>query len=140
MRSMYSSRAALDFVGQLLDMVAAAHRVGRAGDAAFVRDDLLRAQGQPRGFFGGQPERFVLGVGVQRLRAAQHRRQRLHRDAHHVDVGLLRGERRSGGLDVKAQHHRAGIARAETLAHDVAHKAAARRGTWRSLPENCCAR
>ena len=41
------------------------------------------------------------------------------RHAHHVDVGLLRGERRAGGLHVKAQHHRARIAGAEALAHDV---------------------
>ena len=83
-----------------------------------MRDDLLGAQSQTRGFFGGKPERFVLGVGVQGLRAAEHRRQRLHGDAHHVDIGLLGGKRGAGGLNVEAQHHRTRIAGAETIAHD----------------------
>ncbi len=107
---MYCRGAALDFVGKTFDVDASAEGIGGVGHARFVRDDLLGAQSQPRRFFGGQPERFVLGVGVQRLRAAQHRRERLQGDAHHVDVGLLRGERGAGGLHVKSQHHRTGIA------------------------------
>ena len=66
----------------------------------------------------GSESASSLRVGVQGLRAAQHRRQRLHRYPHHVHVGLLRGQRRAGRLRMKAQHHRARIPRAEPLAHD----------------------
>ena len=45
--------APLDFISQLLDVIASPHRIGRVSDAGFVRDDLLRAEGQPRGFLGG---------------------------------------------------------------------------------------
>ena len=53
--------------------------------------------------FGRQRPGFVERIGVQRLRPAQHRGQRLQRRAHHVVVGLLRGERAAGRLRVKAQ-------------------------------------
>ena len=56
---------------------------------------------------------------MQRLRAAEHRRQRLKRDAHDVVVGLLSGERAAGRLRVEAQLLRAGIGGAEPLAHDA---------------------
>ena len=53
----------------------------------------------------GRPERFILGVGMQRLRATQHRRERLQvGDPHYVDVRLLGGERGAGRLNVEAQH------------------------------------
>ena len=99
--------AALDFIRKIFDEDTATEGIGCVGNAGFVCDDLLGAQSQTRGFFRGEPESFVLGVGMQGLRAAEHRRQRLHGDAHHVDIGLLGGKRGAGGLDVKAQHHRA---------------------------------
>ena len=52
-------RARFDFVRQLFDGVGAADRVHRIRHAGFVRDDLLRAQRQQRGVFGGQRQRFV---------------------------------------------------------------------------------
>ena len=109
--------AALDFVGQRLDEIRSAERVGRVRDAAFVRDDLLGAQREGGGGFGGQRPGFVERIGVQRLRAAQHGRQRLQRRAHDVVVGLLRGERTSRRLRVEPQRPRARILRAEALAH-----------------------
>ena len=78
-------------------------------DAGFVGDDLLRAQRDQRGVFGGQRESFVERIGVQRLAAAEHRGQRLNRYAHDIVFGLLRGERRAGGLRVEAQQQRARI-------------------------------
>ena len=47
-------------------------------------------------------QRLVAGVGVQRLRPAHDRRQRLDRHPHDVVVRLLRRERRAGGLGVEA--------------------------------------
>ena len=70
-------------------------------------------------FFGRQRQRLVAAVAVQRLRAAEHGRQRLNRDAHDVVVGLLRRERAAGGLRVESQLHRARSGRAEPVAHDV---------------------
>jgi hypothetical protein len=65
-----------------------------------------------------EAERLVTAVGVQRLRAAEHRRQRLQRDAHHVDVRLATGERAAGGLRVKTQLLRPRAGGAEAVAHD----------------------
>ena len=81
----------------------AADRVDGVRDAAFVQQDLLRAQRHGGALLGRQRERFVLAVAVQRLRAAEHGRQRLQRHAHDVVVGLLRGQRAAGGLRVEAQ-------------------------------------
>ena len=77
MRFQVILHAALDGIGQPFDVFAAAHRVGRIGDAGFIRDDLLGAQRDARGLLGGQRQRFVARVGVQRLRAAQYRRHGL---------------------------------------------------------------
>ena len=109
--------AALDFVGERFDEIRAAERIGGVGDAGFVRDDLLRAQGDRGGGFGGQRPGFVERIGVQGLRAAHHRGERLKRGAHDVVVRLLRGERAAGGLRVEAQRPGARILRAEALAH-----------------------
>ena len=45
---------ALDLIGERLDEVAAGQRVGGVGDAAFVADDLLRAQCDARRPLGGR--------------------------------------------------------------------------------------
>src|SRR5690606_14244649 len=81
--------------------------------------DLLRAQGEERGGLGGQGQRLVAAVGVERLRATEHSRQRLQRHAHHVVVRLLRGQGGARRLRVEAEHLRARILRAEALLHDA---------------------
>ena len=81
----------------------AGERIDGVGDAGLGGDDLLRAQRDPRRLLGRQRQRLVAAVAVQRLRAAEHRRQRLDRDADDVVVGLLRGQRAAGGLRVEAQ-------------------------------------
>ena len=118
--------ADLDFVGARFDFVGAGHGIDRVGDAGFERDDLLRAQRQRRRFLGGQRQGLVSSIAVERLRAAEHRRERLHGDAHQVVVGLLRGERAAGGLRVKSQLLRARVRHAEPLAHDARPQAASR--------------
>ena len=89
------------------------------GDAGFGGDDLLRPQRDPRRLLGRQRQRLVAAVAVQRLRAAEHRRQRLQRDADDVVVRLLRGQRAAGGLRVEAQLLRARVGGAEPVAHDA---------------------
>ena len=91
------------------DEETAAERIDRIRHARFLRDDLLRAQGDGHGMFGGQRQRFVHGVGVQALRSAEDGRQRLDRHADHIILRLLCGERYAGGLRVEAQQPRARI-------------------------------
>ena len=55
---------------------------------------------------------------MQGLRPAQHGGQRLNRRAYHVNLRLLRGERRAGRLRVKPQHQRTRVAGVKTIAHD----------------------
>ena len=70
---------ALHLVGQRLDEVRPAERVGDVGHVRLVGDDLLRAQGDARRLLGRQRQRLVHRVGVQRLRPAEHAGQRLDR-------------------------------------------------------------
>src|SRR5438552_14029880 len=63
---------------------------------------------------------------MQRLRAAEHRRQRLQGDADDVVVRLLGRERAAGGLRVEAELLRARVGRAEAVAHDARPKAPGR--------------
>ena len=97
------ARFALDPVRPLLDRVGAAERIDRVGHTAFVQDDLLRPQRNRGAFLGRQRQRLVAAVAVERLRAAEHRRQRLQRDPHDVVVRLLRRQRAAGRLRVKTQ-------------------------------------
>src|SRR5436853_7864112 len=56
---------------------------------------------------------------MKRLCAAQHRGHCLNRGSNDVHFGLLRGQRRSGGLSVEAKHKRTRIASAEPVSHYV---------------------
>ena len=85
-------RLLLELVGERLDEVAAAERVGGVGGAGLGREDLLRAERDPGGALGRERERLVEPVRVQGLRAAGDRRQGLDRDADDVVLRLLRGE------------------------------------------------
>ena len=90
----------------------------------FVRDDLLRAQRERGGELGGQRPSLVERIRVQRLRAAQHRRERLQGGADDIVVRLLRGERAAGGLRVETQSPGACVLRSEALAHRLVPDAA----------------
>ena len=68
-----------------------------------MRDDLLRAQRNRRRKLGRQGPSFIQRIRVQRLRAAEHCRERLQRRAHNVVIRLLRRERTARGLRMKAQ-------------------------------------
>ena len=70
--SQYFSVPCFHLARQRLDEVRPAERIDDVGDAALVRDDLLRAQRDGRRFLGRQRQRLVQRVGVQRVGAAQH--------------------------------------------------------------------
>src|SRR6185369_2378328 len=110
---------ALHAVGERFDRIAAAERVDGVHDAAFLGEDLLRAQRDGDRLFRRKRERFVERIGVQRLHSGQNRGQRLHGDANDVVERLLRGQRNSRRLRVRA--HQAGAVGlgAEALAHDA---------------------
>ena len=140
MRSSMLTCVRLEVVGQPLDGVGAADRIHGVGDSRLTRDDLLRPERDTRRLLGRQRQRLVAAVAVQRLRAAEHRRQRLDGDADDVVVGLLSRERAAGRLRVKAQLLGARVGGAEALAHQIAPRGAVLPGTWRFPRENRCAR
>lgn len=72
---------------QLFHQVAAAPRVDDVADVSLFLDQDLGVSSDARRKFGGHGDRFVEGIGVQRLGTAKHGRQRLDRGAHHVVVG-----------------------------------------------------
>src|SRR5688500_20348817 len=66
-----SESAQFELTGQKLDVIAPRQRVGGAGDAGLVRNDLLRAKGQTGSVGGRTRKRLVVPVGVEGLRASQ---------------------------------------------------------------------
>ena len=113
--SIRSLGGGLDVVGHRLDRVGAGERVDRGGEVGLVGEHLLGPQREPGRLLARQRDRLVVGVGVQRLRAAEHRRQRLDGHPGQVDLGLLRGQLDTGGLGVEPQHLRARVGRAELV-------------------------
>ena len=138
-RSISSQRACLELVGERLDVVRAAERVGGRRRPRLGGEHLLRADRDRRRALGRQRERLVERVRVQRLRAAAYRRQRLDRDADDVVLGLLRRERRAARLRVEAQRQRLRVGRAEALGHH-ARPQPARRAELRHLLEEVVVR
>ena len=106
-------RAACELVGEPLDVVRARERVGRVRHVALLLQDQLRVPRNPRRKIGGQRNRLVQSVRMQRLRPAQHGRQCL--DSHPCDVvhRLLGGQRHASRLGMEAQQ--AGAAAAALL-------------------------
>src|ERR1022692_429770 len=104
-------------VGQRLDVPGTAQRIRDAGDAGLLHDHLLGAQRDLRGLLAGQREYLVQRVGVQRVRAAEHRRERLDSGPDHVVVWLLRSEGYPGCLGVESQPLSALGARAVHVAY-----------------------
>ena len=107
------------FLGQALDIIAAAQRIDDLGHPGFFLDDDLRVAGDARREIGGQCDRLVERIGVQRLRATQHRGHRLDGCADDVVIRVLLGQRHAAGLAVGAQHLRALVLRAEPGHHPV---------------------
>ena len=116
--------ALLDFVGEVFDGVGAGDGIGCVGDASFVGEDLLGAQGDEHGILGGKGECFVHRIGVERLAAAEGGGEGLDGDADDIVFGLLGGQGGAGGLRVEAEEERARIFCAETVAHEFGPEAA----------------
>ena len=111
--SMCAHARSRQVVGQPLDVVAAAPRIDDLARARLVLQQELGVAGDARREVGGQCQRLVEGVGVQRLGVALGRRHRLDAGAHDVGEHVLGGERPAGRLAVGAQRHRPRVARPE---------------------------
>src|SRR6185437_8195164 len=72
--------ALFDGIGEVLDGVGAGYRIHGVGDAGFVGEDLLGAEGDEGGVFGGESEGFVEGIGVEGLAAAEDSSEGLNGD------------------------------------------------------------
>ena len=84
-----------------------------------MQKDLLRAQRDGGALLGGQRQRLVATIAVQRLRAPEHRGQGLERHADDVVVRLLRCQCAAGRLGVKTQLLCARAGGAESVTHDA---------------------
>jgi len=100
-------------VGERLDEIRAAERVGDPGDTSLVRQDLLCPQRQRRRLLAGQRERLVPRGGEHGLDAAEHRRHRLVRHPDDVVGRLRRIERGAAGDAAEAEHR--GLVRPRTV-------------------------
>ena len=105
-------------MGEALDIVRTAPRIGDAADPALFLELDLGVAGDPRREVGGQGEGLVEGVGVERLGVAHGRGQGLETGPGDVVEGVLGGEAPAGGLRVGAQHHGLRVLGAEGL-HDL---------------------
>ena len=100
---------------QPLDEIAAAPWVDHIGCAGFLLQEQLRVARDAGREVGGQRQRLVQRVGVQRLRAALGRRHRLDAGACDVVEHVLRGKAPAAGLRMGAQVERAFVLRVEAL-------------------------
>ena len=104
-------------VGEVLDVVGAGPRIDRAADAGLLLEVKLGVAGDAGREIGGQRDRLVERVGVERLRLAAGGGQRLEAGAGDVVERILRREAPARGLRVRAQRQRLGVLRVELRDH-----------------------
>ena len=100
-------------IGQPLHVVGARPGIDRPGGAGLLLQHQLGVAGDPGGEVGGQRQRLVERVGVQRLGVALGRGHRLDAGAGDVVESVLSGQRPSRGLRMCAQRQRFGALRVE---------------------------
>ncbi len=96
-----------------LDEVGASQGIHHVADLGLFLDDDLRVAGNPGREVRREVGGLVQGVRVQRLGAAQGRRERLEGRADHVVVWVLLREAPAGSLAVGPQDGGAGVLRVE---------------------------
>src|ERR1019366_3115335 len=103
------------FVSKPFDIIRPGPWIDKVCDASFfLQIDLGVARDTGREI-GGQRQRFIQCIGVQRLRMSERRGQGLNARAHNVVIRILRGEAPTGGLRMSAQNERFWILRIERL-------------------------
>ena len=113
-----------ELVGEGFDVVRSCEGVDGVGDAGFVCEYLLGAEGYLRGFFGWESEGFVAGVDVEGLCASEYGGECLDGGADDVVFGLLCGECDACGLGVESEAAGAGVVCVKSLSHDCGPHAA----------------
>ena len=103
-----------ELVGEPLDVVGPAPGVDRAGGAGLLLQQQLGVAGDPGGEVGGQRQRLVEGVGVQRLGVTLGGGHRLDAGSRDVVERVLGGQRPTRGLRMGAQGKRFGALGAES--------------------------
>src|SRR5581483_8663200 len=116
-----------------------AERIDGIRYAGLVGDDLLRSQRNRCGEFRGKRPSLIERIGVQRLRSAKNRGERLQRRAHDVVIGLLRRKRAASRLRVEAERPGTRVLRAVALNHSLVPNAA-RGAALRNLLEEVAMR
>ena len=107
------TRPLRQLMGQPLHVVGAAPGVDRPRGARLLLQHQLGVAGDPGGEVGGQRQRLVQRVGVQRLGVTLGRGHRLDAGAGDVVEGVLGGQRPARGLRMCAQRKRFGALRVE---------------------------
>ena len=107
-----------DLPGQGFQEIGASQGIHRVDHPGFVGDELLGAQGDLHGLLGRKTQRFVHGVGVQRLGAAQDGGQSLKGHPHNVVHRLPCGQGATRSLGMKTDHQGSGVFGPEAFFHD----------------------
>ena len=102
---------------QRLHEVRPRPRIDDRWNSRLLLEDQLGIPSHSGRHVRGQAHRFVVAVGMQRLRTAEDGGHGFDRRAHNVVHGVLLGEARTGGLAMGPQHHRARILRAKFVPH-----------------------
>ena len=121
-----AERARREIVRQPLDIERAAPRIDDPGRARLLLQKQLRIAGDAGGEVGGQGERLVERVGMQRLGLPLRRRHRLDRGPRDVVEDVLRRERPARGLAMRAERQRTLVLRREALLHQLRPQEACR--------------
>ena len=103
-----------ELMRQPLHVVGAAPRVDRPGGAGLLLQQQLGVACDAGGEVGGQRQRLVECVGVQRLGVTLGGGHRLDTGARHIVERILGGERPARGLRMSAQGQRFGALRPES--------------------------
>ena len=107
---------ALHLIGERLDIIGAAERIDHVAEMRLLAQDVLGRDRDARRLLGRRGDRFVVGVGVQRLQSAHDAGHRLHGDAGDVVERLLLGEIDARRLAVEFEAPGARILGAQPLA------------------------
>ena len=110
--------AALDLVGQPLEVVRTGERVRGARHPALEGDYLLGPQGERYRLLARQLVGLVIAHDMNRLGPSQDGAEALERRAHDIVKGLLCSECRAGVAREKAKPCRRGVRRPELLGGD----------------------
>ena len=101
--------------GEALDEITPAPRIDDARRARFLLQEQLRVAGDAGGKIGGQRQRLVERIRVQRLGSPLRCRHRLDAGARHIVEHILGGETPAGSLAMGAKRQGALVFRVEAL-------------------------